>query len=263
MMRKRLFFSMNLLYLFAFLSGIATIIAPCIWPLLPIILSATTTSGKWRPLGIVTGISFSFFLATLLLSFVLRVIPFNPEVLRLVGASTIVLFGLTLVIPSLGKGVENLLSRLTRWSGQYVGRRTSGFGGGLVIGGALGLLWSPCAGPILATVAAVAATQSLNQEIIFLTLSFVIGLALPLYVFAWAGQKLFLNLKFLSPHTEKLRQVFGIIMIMVAFMIYTRSDQALQNKMIETYPACGVMLGPWESNSLLQEELLELRQNTK
>lgn len=253
---------MNILYLFAFLSGIATIIAPCIWPLLPIILSATTISGKWRPLGIVTGISISFFLATLFLSMILRIIPFDPEALRLIGASTIVLFGLTLVIPSLGKGVEAILSRLTRWSGRYAGRQVSGFSGGIVVGGALGILWSPCAGPILATVAAVAANQPLNQEIIFLAFSFVIGLALPLYLFAWAGQKLFLNLKFFSSHTEKLRQVFGIIMIMVAFLIYTRSDQTLQNKMIETYPACGVMLGPWENNPLLQEELLELRQNT-
>ncbi len=251
---------MDFLFLFAFLSGIATIVAPCIWPLLPIILSAAATSGKWRPLGIVMGISISFFLATIFLSALLRVVSFDPELLRLIGASAIVLFGLTLVIPPFGKMLEHGLSRLTRFGGEFTSRPTHGFGGGLLVGSSLGLLWSPCAGPILATVALVTATQPLNEQAILLTLAFVIGLALPLALFAWVGQKFFLNLKFLSPHTEKLRQIFGLIMIAVAFMIYTRSDQTLQNKMIETYPACGVMLGPWESNPFFQEKLYELRE---
>lgn len=251
---------MTLIVVFAFLSGIATILAPCIWPLLPIILSATTTAGRWRPLGIATGIVGAFTFTTLLLSVLLRSITFDPEWLRLVGAGAIILFGLTLLVPALGRRLETWLSRLTSFGGRYVGSDQRGFGGGFLVGGALGLLWSPCAGPILATVATVAATQPLNATMILLTLAFAVGVVVPLYVFAWFGQVLFLNLKIVSRHTARIRQVFGAMMIVVAILIYTRSDQTLQNKMVETYPACGVVLNSFENHSWFQEALETLRQ---
>jgi cytochrome c-type biogenesis protein len=87
------------LYFFAFLSGVVTIFAPCIWPLLPIILSSGVTGGHKKPLGIVTGISVSFLFATLALAFILRIFPVDPELFRLLGVAIILLLGFTLLIP--------------------------------------------------------------------------------------------------------------------------------------------------------------------
>src|SRR5260221_5862981 len=90
---------MILLFFFAFISGLITIAAPCIWPLLPLILSSTTTGGHRKPLGITLGILISFGLLTLFLSSVIAVIPFNANVLRYFAVVVIGLLGLTLLIP--------------------------------------------------------------------------------------------------------------------------------------------------------------------
>src|SRR3989338_7477937 len=137
---------MIVLLLFAFVSGLITILAPCIWPLLPIILSSTTTGGKAKPLGITLGIITSFAFFTLTISYIVKVIPFDPNILRLFAVVVISLLGLTLVIPRLTQIFEGLVSRLSSSVGTRAKQSQSeGFKGGFITGLALGLVWSPCA----------------------------------------------------------------------------------------------------------------------
>jgi cytochrome c biogenesis protein CcdA len=151
---------MTILLLFAFISGLVTIFAPCIWPLLPIILSSSATGGKSKSLGITLGIMVSFGLLTLTISYIVKVIPFDPNALRLVAVVVIGFLGLTLIIPRLNQMVEGMVSRLSGlWSSQSIEqKKKSGFGSGFIIGLSLGIVWTPCAGPILATLATLAAT---------------------------------------------------------------------------------------------------------
>ena len=175
---------MTILILFAFLSGIVTIFAPCIWPILPIVLSAGATGGERKPLGIVTGLAVSFMLATLALAFVVQVIPFDPEVLRLFAVFVIALLGLTLIVPALGARLEGVVSRFASLGGRFTKNSGTGFWSGFITGFALGLVWSPCAGPILATIATLAATQAVSFQVVLITLAFVLGVSLPLFVLA-------------------------------------------------------------------------------
>jgi cytochrome c biogenesis protein CcdA len=110
---------MTVLLLFAFLSGVVTIFAPCIWPILPIVLSAGASGGERKPLGIVVGLSVSFMLITLALASLVRVIPFDPNVLRLLAVGIIALLGLTLIIPALGARLEAWVSRLGGLGGRF------------------------------------------------------------------------------------------------------------------------------------------------
>src|SRR3989344_8167119 len=154
---------MLILLLFAFISGLVTILAPCIWPLLPIILSATTSGGRAKPLGIALGIITSFAIFTLTLSYIVKIIPFDPDILRLFAVIVIGFLGLTLVVPKLTQLLEGFVSRL---SSKFAPTQDpnlppkTGFWSGYITGFSLGLVWSPCAGPILATIATLAATQS-------------------------------------------------------------------------------------------------------
>ena len=104
---------MGILLIFAFVSGLITIFAPCIWPLLPIILSSTTTGGHRKPLGITLGILLSFGLLTLTISYIVRIIPFDPEILRYIAVFVIAFLGLTLIIPALSQKLEGYVSRLS------------------------------------------------------------------------------------------------------------------------------------------------------
>src|SRR5258706_5532072 len=124
---------MVFLLFFAFSSGLVTILAPCIWPLLPIILSATYGSkSHHRPLGLTIGIMVSFALITLTISSLVKLFHFDPNVLRLVAVLVIGFLGLTMIIPKLSAITETLVSRLTGIFGPRGVQKGSGFGPGFI-----------------------------------------------------------------------------------------------------------------------------------
>lgn len=251
--------TMLILLLFAFISGLVTIAAPCIWPLLPIILSASTSGGHRKPLGITLGIITSFAFFTLTLSYILKIIPFDPDILRIFAVIVIGFLGLTLVIPKLSGLLEGWVSRL---SGRFVSggsTQGNGFKSGYITGFSLGLVWSPCAGPILATIATLAATQSLNWQIILVTMVYVIGVGIPLFIFATAGSYFFTKTRLLSPYTGRIQQIFGVIMILTALAIFTGYDRTLQAKLLDSIPAYSNFLYKLEGNPEVQKQLNQLK----
>lgn len=255
---------MGILLIFAFVSGLITIFAPCIWPLLPIILSSSATGEKRKPLGITLGIIISFGILTLTLSYIIKVIPFDPNLLRYFAVFVIGFLGLTLVIPKLSGRLEAVVSRL---SGKFnVARADSqkqntGFWSGFTVGIALGVVWTPCAGPILATIATLAATSSVNLGIIFVTMAYVIGVGIPLFVFATLGKYVFSKTRLFSKYTGRVQQVFGIIMIVTAILIATNYDKVLQAKLLDAFPSYSNFIYELEGNSGVQEQLDQLKNN--
>ncbi len=250
---------MEVLLLFAFISGLVTIFAPCIWPLLPIILSASTSGGHKKPLGITLGIVVSFALITLSISYIVKIIPFDPEILRYFAVGIIGFLGLTLVIPALSQKLEGAVSRLSGKLGMVSNPQKTGFWSGFVTGFALGIVWTPCAGPILATIATLAATQAVNLNVVLVTIVYVIGVGIPLFIFATAGSALFTKSRLLSKYTGRIQQVFGVIMILTALSIATNYDKTLQAKLLDTFPTYGSFLTQLESNDSVKKELDALR----
>ena len=257
---------MLILLIFAFISGLVTILAPCIWPLLPIILSSSSSGGHRKPLGITLGICLSFALFTLTLSYIVKIIPFDPDVLRLFAVFVIGFLGLALVAPPLTQLLESFVSRL---SSRFVSTspdpnlQSSGFKSGFITGASLGLVWSPCAGPILATIATLAATQAVNFQIILVTLAYVTGVGVPLFFFATIGANIFQKSRLLSPYTAKIQQIFGVIMILTALSIATGYDRVLQARLLDAIPAYSDFLYKLEGNPAVKNQLDKLRRGKK
>lgn len=254
---------MPVLLLFAFISGLVTIAAPCIWPLLPIILSSSTTGGHRKPLGVTLGIITSFAFFTLTLSYIVKIIPLDLDVLRLVAVVIIGFLGFTLVVPRLSQVVEGAVSRL---NGRFAGAaklRGAGFVSGFITGAALGIVWTPCAGPILATVATLAATQSINASVVLVTIAYVIGVGIPLFAFAFLGQRIFTKSRMLSKYTGRVQQVFGVIMIITALLIFTGYDRVLQAKLLDAFPSYSTLLTQLENNDTVKKQLDSLRNRDK
>ena len=249
------------LLIFSFVSGLLTILAPCIWPLLPIILSSTTKQGKNRPLGIVLGIVLSFTIFTLTISYIVKLIPFDPNSLRLFAVVVIGVLGLTFLIPKLSSIIEGAVSKLiARFGGKLLqSGQNSGFGSAFVTGVALGLVWSPCAGPILASIATLAATRAVNFQVILVTLVYTLGVGIPLFIFALVGNKLFTRTRFLSSKLGVIQQIFGVIMILTAIAIYTNYDKTLQVKLLDAFPSFTEFLIGIEETDSVQEELDKLQ----
>ena len=150
---------------FAFLSGIVTILSPCILPVLPVVLSGSV-GGRSRPFGVITGFVVSFSVFTLILSSLVQALGIPPDTLRVAAVVLIVLFGLVLLVPRLRLGFEMIASRLAGAGGGRTGSR--GFSGGLLTGFSLGLVWTPCVGPIMASVISLAVTQSVDGGSVFI-----------------------------------------------------------------------------------------------
>lgn len=253
---------MVLLLLFSFLSGLVTILAPCIWPLLPIILSTSALSkGHQKPLGITLGITISFAVFTLAVSSLVRLFHFDPNFLRIVAVIVIGFLGLTMLIPKLSEFTEILFSRLTGFLGQNNFSKGNGFGSGFITGLSLGIVWSPCAGPILAAIAALAATGKVTFDVILITLAYVSGVGIPLFIFAYGGQTIFSKTKFISSKTGTIQKIFGIIMLLTALLIYTNYDQYLQTKLLDIFPAFSQTLNKFESNSAITNQLNVIKGN--
>lgn len=253
---------MALLLFFAFLSGVVTIFAPCIWPILPVILSAGVSGGDRKPFGVVAGLMVSFTFFTLTLSYLLKILPIDPDALRFFAVVVISLLGLFLAVPILGRYLEAVASRFSGLGSlSKVGR---GFKGGFVTGFALGLIWSPCAGPILATVATLAATQSLTLAIVLVAVAFVAGVGLPLLILAILGQRILNRTRRLSPYTGRIQQFFGVVMILAALAIYTGYDQVLQTRFANFCSANGItFLERFQTNAIVTEQLATLRNPEK
>src|SRR5262249_43242652 len=109
---------MMILLVFAFVSGLLTILAPCILPLLPIMLSSSSTGGKSKPLGIMLGIITSFSCLTLTLPSVVKSMNFNPDMVRFLAACLIGMLGFLMAIPALLVKLEGRLSCLSHY-GRY------------------------------------------------------------------------------------------------------------------------------------------------
>jgi cytochrome c biogenesis protein CcdA/thiol-disulfide isomerase/thioredoxin len=246
---------MMILIVFAFVSGLITILAPCIWPLLPIVLSSSATGGKRKPLGITLGIIASFSFFTLAISYLVKNINMNPDVPRFLAVVIIGLLGFLMVIPTFYFKVGGVLSRLSSYVSHTTEPTSTGLLGGLITGLSLGVVWSPCAGPILATIAALAVTREVSFDVVLVTLAYVIGVGIPLFLFSSAWAWIFTKSRLLSRYTGRIQQAFGIVMILTAIGIYTNYDTVVEAKLLDTLPSYAHWQDTLEGNPLVQAQL--------
>src|SRR5215213_2382925 len=140
--------------LVAVLVGAGTALSPCALPVLPALLSATATAGRARPAGVVVGLSATFLLTIAFTATVLEHVGLGGSQLRWAGIAVLAVAGTIAVVPALGHRLERPLASLSRRGPKRLG---NGFGSGLLVGAALGFVYAPCAGPVLAAVIAASA----------------------------------------------------------------------------------------------------------
>ncbi|MBI4062443.1 cytochrome c biogenesis protein DipZ [Candidatus Gottesmanbacteria bacterium] len=247
---------MVLLLGFAFLAGIVTILSPCILPVLPVVLSGGISGGKQRPLGIVAGFIASFTFFTLFLTSIVRATGISPDALRLLSVVIIIAFGLSLLIPKFQSIFERLATKLTSLVPKNNQRQD--FGGGVLIGVSLGLVWTPCVGPILASVISLALTGTVTTTAFFITLAYSIGTAIPMLAIIWGGRQLLQKVPWLVASTGKIQKAFGVLMILTALAIATNQDRKFQTYILEKFPQYGVGLTKFEDNPEVKKQLVDM-----
>ena len=198
-----------------FLAGVVTAVSPCVLPVLPILL-AGGASGR-RPLRVVAGLVGSFSVFTLFASWLLDKLGLPQDVLR--NAAIVLLFvtAATLLVPQAAMLVERPLAAFSRV-------RPRGVGGGFFFGAVLGLVFVPCAGPVLATITVVAANQNVGIRAIALTLAYSLGAAVPMLVVARGGREASARLR---THAHTVRLASGALIAAVAVGLVFHVDDHL------------------------------------
>ncbi|KKQ73682.1 MAG: hypothetical protein US96_C0056G0008 [Candidatus Woesebacteria bacterium GW2011_GWB1_38_5b] len=254
---------MILLIAFAFLAGIITVLSPCILPILPIILTSSiggVNTGKSRPIGVVIGFILSFTFFTLFLSTIVRLSGVPVETLRFVSIIVVAGFGISLLVPQFQVLLERLFSKLAGLMPSSQGR--TGFGGGLLIGFSVGLLWTPCVGPILASVISLAITGTVTLDAFLITLAYSLGTAIPMFLIMLGGQNALRRVPWLLSNLGHIQKIFGVLMILTAIGIFFNVDRRFQTFVLNTFPQYGTGLTRFEDNELIRNQLDEQSSST-
>jgi cytochrome c biogenesis protein CcdA/thiol-disulfide isomerase/thioredoxin len=247
---------MGLLLIFGFVAGAATAVSPCVVPVLPIVLSAGSTGGRRKPLGVVTGLVVSFTFALIALVYVIDALGLPNDLLRNVAIVVLAGFGIVLLVPSLSARVEGYASRFTGRLGvkSDVG---DGFWPGVGLGLSLGVLYAPCAGPILAGVGTFFASQSFNVGRLAVVLAYALGSAIVLYGIMLGGRRLSAPL---ARRSGTFQMAMGAVMLIVAFAMWQGYDTKFQSNVVAELP--GFLTNPAEGiekSGSAQQALAEIK----
>jgi cytochrome c-type biogenesis protein len=219
----------------ALLAGVVTIAAPCTLPMLPVLLGASVgQTGKLRPALIALGFVISFSAAALLLSAITRIFDFDPNVLRSAAAILLLGFGLLMIWPAPFEWLSIRINGIAGSAGNAASRQ--GNIGGFVLGTTLGLVWTPCAGPVLGSILTVVATSKDAAWASTLLVVYAIGAAIPMLAIAYGGQAVTSRVRSIARISPKLQQGFGVVVIAFAVASYFQYDTLIVAWLTAFYP---------------------------
>lgn len=224
----------------ALLAGVVTIAAPCTLPMLPILLGASVgQTGKVRPAMIAAGFVMSFSATALALSAITRIFDFDPNSLRTAATVLLLGFGLLMIWPRPFEWLSVRLNGLIGSAGSAEPRQGNHEGnlGGFVLGTTLGLVWTPCAGPVLGSILTVVATSTDTAWASVLLVVYAIGAAIPMLAIAYGGQAVTTRVRSVARISPRLQQGFGAIVIAFAVASWFQYDTLIVAWLTGFYPS--------------------------
>ena len=224
----------------ALAAGTLTIISPCVLPMLPILLgtSAGRPAGA-RPVFVLAGFVLAFCGLGILLAIASDAAALTHEALRSVAIAALLLTGLMRIWP---RPYDALVARIRA---AIDGQRKPGappaptLAGGFLLGVSLGAIWTPCAGPVLASILAlVAQAQDIGWSAALLAL-YALGAAVPMLALAYGGQFAAGRLRFMARNGQRVQQLFGALVVLTALAIYFQYDVLASSWLLAHNPLKG------------------------
>ncbi len=216
----------------ALLGGILTVLSPCVLPILPVLVGRSFQSHRYGPIALIAGLVGGFAVAGSLLGVTASWFAELASALRTVAIALLLVMGLLAIFPEWN---YHLFSRLQigKWIKQP---KQVGLIGEFWLGTQLGLLWTPCAGPVLGSILVLAAVKHQMASSFALLVAYGVGAALPLLAIAYGGRVLSRKLLSLRSHSATLQRVGGVMVVATALAILLGWDVRVQLWLAPLFP---------------------------
>lgn len=218
----------------AFAAGLLTVAAPCVLPVLPVVVGASLAPGRRaRPLFIAAGFVSAFALFTLAFSLFSSVLGLSADGLRKAAIVGLLLFGALM----LWRWPFDALA--ARWGGVIgrLGVGAAGNAGGFVLGLTLGIVWTPCAGPVLGTILTLLATAPDPRQAAWLLVCYALGAGAPMLGVAYGGQFAAERVRRVARWLPALQRLFGLLVIAVALAMLWQVDLLVTTRLLRFLPS--------------------------
>jgi cytochrome c-type biogenesis protein len=220
------------------LAGSLTTLSPCVFPILPLVVGGAVQANRLAPVAMGVGMATSFALIGILLGALGPALDIDSEHVRIFGAWLLISFGLVMLVPALNQ-------RFTVWmlpiasSANAASARLDGgsLSGALLLGGVLGLIWSPCSGPLLASALTLVASEGGAIKGGIILGLFGIGAAIPLVAVAYASRRGFAAARgWVLQRIDLIKKSFGVLILFTGVAILSGADKWLEAKVLQLLP---------------------------
>ncbi len=225
-------------------AGSLTTLSPCVFPILPLVVGGAVQNNRLAPLAIGAGMITSFALVGVLVGALGSALNIDSDSVRTAGAVLLITFGIVMLVPALNERFTLFMTPLAANANQASSKLdSSSLLGAFALGGLLGMIWSPCSGPILAsTLTLVASEGGAGRGALILGL-FGFGAAVPLVAIAYASRAGFNRSRdWVLKHIDGLKKGFGILIILVGVAILSGLDKKLEALIVNSLPDAWITL---------------------
>ncbi|HMQ72841.1 MAG TPA: cytochrome c biogenesis CcdA family protein [Rubrivivax sp.] len=222
----------------AWLAGSLTTLNPCVFPLLPLVLGGAVQANRAAPLSMGAGMVASFALLGLLVGVAGDALGLYPEHLRIAGALLLIGFGIVMLVPWLNVRFTQWMAPMATRANTASARFDAGsLGGAFAIGGLLGMVWSPCSGPMLASALTIVATEGGALRGTLILGVFGLGAATVLVAAAYASRAGFGRVRgWVIANMDRVKIGFGVLVLLLGLAILLGGDKWLEAQLIRVMP---------------------------
>jgi cytochrome c-type biogenesis protein len=225
-------------------AGGLTTLSPCVFPILPLVLGGAVQRNRLAPLAMGLGMAMAFTLVGLLLGAVGPALNLDSEHVRTGGALLMMVLGLVMLIPWLDARFSRWMLPIATSANKASTQLDSGsLGGAWLLGAVLGLVWSPCSGPLLASALTLVASEGGAARGALVLGVFGIGAATPLVAVAYASRSGFASSRgWILAHVDRIKKCFGLLILLVGVSILSGADRWLEARIVNVMPEAWVQL---------------------
>jgi cytochrome c-type biogenesis protein len=228
----------------ALVAGSLTTLSPCVFPLLPLVIGGGVQSNRLAPLAMGAGMIGSFSLGGVLVGLIGDAVNLDTDIVRLAGACLLLVFGIVMFVPALDSRFSLLLTPLANSANRAAGHAEgNSLKGAFALGALLGLVWSPCSGPLLASALALVASEGGALRGGAVLGAFGLGAAIPLVAVAYASRAGFASFRDrLMSRIGAIKRFFGGVLVVVSVLIITGCDKWIEARVTAMLPDAWILL---------------------